>query len=151
MKESLELWYPLLIKPWFTPPGWIFGPVWTILYIMMVGLRCFLVWKSGAEGRKGALLFFGVQLFLNFLWTPAFFGLRSALAGMVVISLLLLAIAITNYLFFKKSKTAGILMLPYLAWVSFATILNGAILSLELVSNVIVYPMSNVVFCMNIL
>jgi len=126
---SVAEWYPTLAKPWFTPPGWIFGPVWTALYVMM-GVAVFLVWRRG-EGRAPALWAFAVQLALNALWSPAFFGMRSVAAGMIVIALLLPAIAVTTVLFFRRSKAAGVLMLPYLTWTSFATVLNAALLSMN--------------------
>ena len=125
--SSVAGWYPTLAKPWFTPPSWIFGPVWTVLYVMM-GVAAFLVWRRHDVGRAVALGAFAVQLALNALWSPAFFGLRSVTAGMVVIALLLPAIAVTAALFFRRSKLAGLLMLPYLAWTSFAALLNAALL-----------------------
>lgn len=126
---SVAEWYPTLAKPWFTPPSWVFGPVWTALYVTM-GVAAFLVWRRRGEGRGAALVAFGVQLALNALWSPAFFGLRSVAAGMAVISLLLIAVAVTTLLFFRQSRAAGFLMLPYLAWTSFATLINAALLKM---------------------
>jgi tryptophan-rich sensory protein len=125
---SLKAWYPMLTKPWFTPPDWLFGPVWTALYIMM-GAAAFLIWRKGwnTQGVRVALIAFGIQLLLNALWSPAFFGLRSTLAGLIVIVLLLAAITLTTLLFFTISRPAGALMIPYLAWVSFATSLNSSL------------------------
>jgi tryptophan-rich sensory protein len=127
---AIAQWYPTLAKPWFTPSSWVFGPVWTVLYVMM-GTAAFLVWRRRREGRGLALLVFAIQLVFNALWSPAFFGLRSIIAGMIVIVLLLIAVAVTTALFFRQSKVAGILMLPYLAWTSFATILNLSFLLLN--------------------
>jgi benzodiazapine receptor len=118
-------WYPLLAKPAFTPPSWLFAPVWTALYLMM-GIACYLVWKRGT-GQPGvlvALLAYGTQLTLNWLWSILFFGLRSPLAGLVDIVVLFLAIAFTARLFRTVSRPAGFLLLPYLVWVGFATVLN---------------------------
>lgn len=132
--DSVRTWYPTLNKPPFNPPGWVFGPVWTALYAMM-GIAAFLVWRLLGRGRDGlvraALLAFAIQLALNFAWSPVFFGARSILGGFIVILALLAAIAVTTLLFFRVNRVAGVLMLPYLAWVSFATVLNGAILSLN--------------------
>ena len=121
--DSVATWYPTLVKPSFNPPGWLFGPVWTVLYIMM-GLAAFVVWRKRGEGRRAALWAFAVQLLLNALWSPAFFGLRSIALGLVVIVLLVIAIAVTTVLFFRQSRLAGFLMLPYLGWTAFATLLN---------------------------
>ncbi len=121
-------WYPTLVRPSWTPPSWLFGPVWTILYIMM-GVAAWLVWRTGDAGR--ALGMFAVQLALNLAWSFLFFGLRSPLAGLACILLLWLAIAGTILEFRKRSGAAAGLMLPYLAWVSFATALNAAIVVLN--------------------
>jgi len=129
---AIPTWYAQIRKPSFNPPNWLFGPVWTTLYIMM-GIAAYLVWRSSnAEPRKKkALLIFLAQLALNALWTPLFFGLHNPLAGLVVIIILWLAILLTIILFWKISKTAGALLLPYLAWVGFATMLNASIFLLN--------------------
>jgi translocator protein len=126
--DSLGNWYAGLNKPSFNPPDWIFGPVWTALYIMM-GISAFLVWRKGLDSKvvRIALACFIVQLFLNAIWTPLFFGLRSPLLGLIDIVLLLNAIIVTVFAFSKISRPAAILLVPYLAWVSFATVLNAAI------------------------
>jgi translocator protein len=125
-------WYPTLTRPAFTPPSWIFGPVWTLLYLMM-GFAAFLVWQWGLEaaGVRVALVAFLVQLALNGLWSLLFFGLRAPGAAFVDIILLWLAIAVTTWLFWRVVHVAGALMLPYLAWVTFAAVLNGSIWSLN--------------------
>lgn len=126
---ALAEWYPTLVKPWFTPPDWLFAPVWTLLYVLM-GIAAFVVWRQDAE-RKTALAVFFLQLMLNALWTPVFFGLRSVAGGMVVMVLLLLAVAVTTVLFFRRSRLAAILLFPYLAWTAFAAFLNLSLLVLN--------------------
>jgi translocator protein len=130
--RAIPTWYGGLAKPLFNPPDWLFGPAWTALYLMMA-VAAFLVWKQGigAAGVKLALSVFLVQLVLNCLWSILFFGLRSPLAGLVDIVALWLAILATIVLFFRVSVPAGVLLLPYIAWVSFAAILNAAILRLN--------------------
>jgi len=120
-------WYATLQKPAFTPPGWLFGPVWTCLYLCM-GLAAWLVWRK-AGFRRGALPIglFAAQLVLNAAWTPLFFGLQNPGAAFADIVALWLAIVLTTWAFFKVSRTAGWLMAPYLAWVSFAAVLNLSI------------------------
>jgi tryptophan-rich sensory protein len=126
--DSLGIWYANLHKPFFNPPDWIFGPVWTTLYIRM-GVSAFLVWRKGLDNKivRIALICFIVQLFLNAIWTPLFFGLRSPLLGLIDIVLLLNAIIVTVSAFSKISRPAALLLIPYLAWVSFATVLNASI------------------------
>jgi len=116
--------YSQIYKPDFFPPSWIFAPVWTILYILM-GIAAYLVWKKG-EAKK-QLSLFSVQLILNLLWTPIFFGLHQYLWAFVEILILLVMIILTIKSFNEKSKTAAYLMLPYLFWVIFATFLNYVI------------------------
>jgi translocator protein len=130
--RAIPTWYKGLAKPSFNPPAWLFGPAWTVLYLMMA-VAAWLVWKQGigAAGVKIALAMFLVQLVLNCLWSILFFGLRSPLAGLVDIVVLWLAILATIVLFFRVSVPAGILLLPYIAWVSFAAVLNAAILRLN--------------------
>lgn len=122
---SIPTWYAQLVKPSITPPSWLFGPVWTALYVLM-GVAFFLVWKKGfkAANRKVAIGSYALQLVLNVLWSIVFFGLHSPLAGMVVIVLLWLSIAATITAFWRASKAAAWLLLPYLLWVSFAALLN---------------------------
>jgi len=129
---SVQTWYITLNKPIFTPPNWLFAPVWITLYTLM-GLSLFLIWRLGLQTRgvNLALALFGVQLLLNTLWSIAFFGLRSPLAGLVVIIPLWIAIAATIALFLPLSRPAGMLLIPYLLWVSLAAALNAAILLLN--------------------
>ena len=126
--QSVAEWYPTLNKPSWTPPSWLFGPVWTVLYIMMA-VAAWLVWKAGQA--KGALLLFGAQLLLNLAWSFLFFGAKSPGLGLIDIVLLWLAIATTIFAFSLKSRLAAFLMVPYLCWVSFATALNAAIFMLN--------------------
>ena len=127
-RESITSWYPTLEKPFFNPPNWIFAPVWTLLYIMM-GIAAGLIWTSGAEQKKvnRALGFFAIQFGLNTLWSYLFFGLQNPLLALVEVLLLWLMIFETYNQFKRIKKTAGFLLIPYLAWVSFATILNASI------------------------
>lgn len=130
--SGVATWYPTLTKPSFNPPSWVFGPVWTILYVMM-GVAAFLVWRRGlgAEGVRLALGVFLLQLLLNGLWSLLFFGLRSPGLAFLDILGLWLAIGATVWLFWRVVPAAGLLLLPYWAWVSFATVLNGSIWSLN--------------------
>jgi len=123
---SVRTWYPTLIKPFFQPPNWLFAPVWTTLFLLM-GIAMFLVWKRDKRGLK---IFF-IQLFFNMLWSIAFFGLKSPLLGFIVIIVLWILILLTIVKFFKISKPAGWLLIPYILWVSFAAVLNFAILILN--------------------
>ena len=122
---AIPTWYATLNKPAFSPPGWLFGPVWISLYTLM-GISLFLVWNT-TENRpqfKKALIFFFIQLIFNALWSVFFFGFRSPLAGLIEMVFLWSAIVVTIFYFIKLSRWAGMLLLPYLAWVSFAFILN---------------------------
>lgn len=122
---AIPTWYQTLNKPPFTPPDWIFGPVWITLYLLM-GISLFLVWRrTGKAPRvRGSMILFFVQLGLNAFWSIAFFGLRSPLFGLVIIFLLWIAILLTIQKFFKISRSGALLLLPYLLWVSFAVLLN---------------------------
>lgn len=119
-------WYRALDRPSWAPPGWVFGPVWITLYTMM-GVAAWLVWRSRAWTRRGALSWFAIQLVLNAAWTPVFFGARSIGGGLIVISVLLVAILSTIAAYVPVSRVAAALMVPYLAWVGFATALNAAL------------------------
>jgi tryptophan-rich sensory protein len=127
-QTSVTTWYPTLAKPGFTPPDWVFAPAWTLLYALM-GLAAFLVWQRGPQrGRaRTALVAFGGQLALNAGWSFAFFGARSPSLGLVVILGLWAALAWTMVLFFRVRPAAGWLLVPYLAWVTYALALNAAI------------------------
>jgi len=131
-RGSLDTWYVHINKPSFTPPSWVFAPVWTALYILM-GIAAFLVWRKGLDNKNVqlALLAFLIQLVLNALWTPLFFGMRSPLYGLIEIILLWLAILVTTTLFFGISRLSAFLLLPYILWVSFAVVLNATIVYLN--------------------
>jgi len=125
-------WYDALNKPAWNPPGWIFGPVWTVLYIMMA-VAAWLVWQCGGfAAQRRALGLFLTQLVLNALWTPLFFGLRQPGLAFAEIILLWLAILATLLAFRPVSRAATWLLAPYLAWVSFAAVLNATIWRLNL-------------------
>ena len=127
MRGGPGAWYADLVKPSWTPPGWLFGPVWTLLYIMMA-VAAWRVWRQdGLAGARPALALFLVQLVLNAAWTPIFFGLHRPGWAFAEICVLWAAIAATSGAFFAKSILAGALMIPYLVWVSFAAALNFAI------------------------
>ena len=120
-------WYATLAKPSWNPPNWIFGPVWSALYFCMAA-AAWLVWRQGGfVSAKVPLILFGVQLGLNVLWSCLFFGLQSPGLAFVEVVLLWAAIAATMVTFWHRSVIAGILFVPYLAWVSFASILNFTI------------------------
>jgi len=129
---QIAAWYASLSKPFFSPPNWVFGPVWTILYIMM-GVAVARVIGKGLRGKnvRAALPLFGLQLALNFLWSLAFFGLQSPASGVVVIAALWVALAATIWRFWAVSKGAALLLVPYLLWVSFASLLNIAVMLLN--------------------
>jgi len=120
-------WYANLRKPSWNPPNWVFGPVWTTLYVMMA-VAAWRVWRLGGDGgRRTALGLFLAQLALNAAWTPLFFGLRQPGLAFAEILLLWLAIGATTTTFFKRDRVAAWLMIPYLAWVSFAAVLNAVL------------------------
>ena len=127
---NIATWYAALNKPAFNPPNWIFGPVWTTLYILM-GISLYIIWEKGFEKNKLPIFFFGCQLVLNAKWSFLFFGMHSPLLGLIGIVLLWLFILATIISFYRVSKLAGILLVPYILWVSFASILNYYILILN--------------------
>ncbi len=129
---SIKTWYESLNRPAWRPPNALFGPVWITLYLLM-GIALFLVWRKGlaVSGAKTALVVFFVQLALNVLWSMLFFGLRSPGLGLVEIVFLWLLIALTVFYFYQVVPISGLLLVPYLAWVSFAAILNHAIWQLN--------------------
>jgi translocator protein len=118
-------WYAAIVKPSFNPPNWLFAPVWTLLFILM-GYAVYRIWRLDAQipGRPVALLAFYAQLVLNFGWSAAFFGMESPLLGLAVIVPFLGLILTTIILFRPLDRTASLLLWPYAAWVSFATVLN---------------------------
>lgn len=122
---AIPTWYASLEKPPFNPPNWVFGPVWTTLYALM-GISAFLVWRKGIRDRqvKIAIGIFAAQLVLNVLWSVTFFGLQMLLGGLIVILILWVTILLSIITFFRISKTGAVLLIPYIIWVSFATLLN---------------------------
>ena len=128
-RSAVTTWFPTLVKPSFNPPSWVFAPVWSMLYVVM-GVAAGLVWdriEAEREVVKKALIFFAIQLALNALWSYLFFGLQNPMLAGLEIILLWLMIFETYIQFAKINKISGYLLLPYLAWVSFAAVLNGSI------------------------
>jgi tryptophan-rich sensory protein len=124
---AIPTWYQEITKPSWTPPSWLFGPVWTVLYIAM-GVAAWLVWKRGGwSAQRGALTLFVVQLILNAAWSGLFFGMRSPLLGLAGIAALWIAILLTWQAFRRVSTAAAWLFVPYLCWVTFAAALNFSV------------------------
>jgi benzodiazapine receptor len=127
---KIPTWYAGLAKPSFTPPNAVFGPVWTILYVMMAVAVWRITFEAGRE-RTRAVVLFAIQLGLNALWSPVFFGLEAPKLGLAVICALLVSLAITMSAFLRIDRLAAFLLAPYLAWVCYATALNAAIVALN--------------------
>ena len=124
---SVDTWYADLIKPSFTPPDRVFGPVWTALYVLMA-VAAWRVWRTAdRDTRRGALTLFALQLVLTLGWTAVFFGLQKIGAALATIVVLDVGVVVTMLAFRSTDRWAGLLMLPYLAWVAFATVLTIAI------------------------
>ena len=129
--SSIKDWYPLLEKPSWTPPNWLFGPVWSALYVMM-GVAAWLVWRdSTGTVQRRVLLIFASQLILNCIWSFLFFGLRSPGWAVLEIVLLWSMIVVTMFSFAKINRLAAGLLVPYVVWVSFAAALNFAVWNLN--------------------
>ncbi|MCD8507484.1 tryptophan-rich sensory protein [Candidatus Woesebacteria bacterium] len=130
--SAIPTWYATLNKPFFAPPNWLFGPVWTLLYFLM-GVSFYLLWRQGwtKKSVRTARNYFLLQLGLNFLWTPIFFGLRSPLLALLVMSALWAAIIMAMLKIYRVSRMAAAILLPYLFWVSFAAALNAGIVVLN--------------------
>ncbi|WP_411965098.1 TspO/MBR family protein [Haloferax sp. YSMS24] len=127
---AIDSWYATLVRPEFAPPNWVFGPVWITLFTLM-GVAAFLVSRSGHPRSRRALAIFGGHLVVNVAWSFAFFGLQSPATGLVVIVVLLGAILATMREFALVDRRAAALLVPYLLWVSFATVLNYGFWSLN--------------------
>lgn len=129
---TLGNWYKDLIKPAFMPPDWVFAPAWTLLFALM-GISVYLVYEKGLKSEKVrvALIFFIVQFIFNTSWTLIFFGARLPVLALIDIVILWFLILLTILKFYKVSKTAGLILLPYLLWVSFATYLNWSVVVLN--------------------
>ena len=130
--DAIEGWYATINKPSFNPPNWIFGPVWTTLYILMGISLYFIVQQPASKTKTQALVVFGVQLFLNFWWSIIFFTFKDLLFALIEIIVLWIFIAAMIYLFRKLKPIAGYLQIPYLLWVSFATLLTYSIWMLNM-------------------
>lgn len=126
--RSIRDWYPQLDKPWYTPPNWLFGPAWFVLYLMM-GYASWRVWQVGwgEPGVSIALVVYGVHLLLNGLWSILFFGVRRPDWALFEVVFLWLGVVASTLLFWRVDPVAGLLLLPYVAWVSFAAVLNRGI------------------------
>lgn len=133
---GLEPWYASIAKPWFNPPNWIFGPVWTLLFLAMA-VSLWRLWRVSSPHqdhmvmRLRALALFALQLALNVAWSGAFFYLQSPLLGLVVIALFLLSLLACFTIFRHVDRIAAWLFVPYIAWVAFASVLNMAIVALN--------------------
>lgn len=125
--SSVKSWYVTLVKPNWNPPSWLFGPVWTTLYALM-GLSAYLIWRGkNKTGVKLALGIYALQLILNIIWSGLFFGLKNPGLAFAEIIVLLFFIIVTIVLFWRINRFAGMLLIPYLAWVLFASYLNYTI------------------------
>lgn len=124
--QSVGDWYVGLNKPPFNPPNWVFGPVWTALYIAMA-VAAWRVWCTGPRRRRGPIRLYAAQMALNFAWSLLFFGARQVGLALIDIIALLALVLATAVAFWRRDRVAGALMLPYAAWVAFATVLNAAI------------------------
>jgi tryptophan-rich sensory protein len=128
---AIPTWYATLVKPSFNPPSWLFGPAWTILYILM-GISLYLIWTKKTQiNKKSALIIFSLQLILNSLWSILFFGLKNPLLAFFEIIAMWLVILATIVKFYPISKKASYLLIPYILWVSFASVLNLFIVRLN--------------------
>ncbi len=130
--DSVDTWYKEISRPSFTPPDWLFAPVWITLYVLM-GISAFLIWKKGANKKevKAALIIFFIQLVLNSLWSIIFFGFHLTLIAFIEIILLWVAILFMVIKFYSISKAASLIQIPYLLWVSFASVLNFSFAALN--------------------
>ena len=131
--SSIPGWYANINKPSFNPPNWVFAPVWTTLYLLM-GISLYLIWRNGLSDKnvKIAFIVFIFQLVLNALWSILFFGLQSPFLAFIEIVFLWIAILISIILFFRISRIAAYLLIPYILWVSFASVLNFSIWRLNI-------------------
>ncbi len=131
---NISSWYSTLNKPSFVPPSWLFAPAWTLLYILM-GISLYLIWNSKPSAKqnlkKTSYYLWGAQLILNSLWSILFFGLQNPLLGLIEIIILWITILLTIINFYKHSKKAAYLLIPYILWVTFASALNLGIFLLN--------------------
>lgn len=121
---SVDTWYQALEKPPFNPPDWVFAPVWTLIYLLMA-VAGWRIWRTPASAARGnALLLFAVQLVLNLVWSLVFFGFQQIGMALVEIATLLAAILANSIVFWRIDRAAGVLFVPYVLWVAYATVLN---------------------------
>lgn len=130
--SSIPTWYESLVKPVFVPPSWLFSVIWPLLYLLM-GIALYIIWEKGLQSPeiRIAAKVFVFQLFLNILWSVLFFGLRSPIMGFIEILVLWFVIVVNIVLFYRISRSAGMLLVPYILWVSFAVCLNYSIMVLN--------------------
>lgn len=123
--SAIPTWYETLVKPVFNPPNWIFGPVWTTLYALM-GVSAYRIWRMGMKHKnvRDAIVLFLMHLVLNAIWSPIFFGARQIPLAFVTIAIMWLTLITLMFRFEKLDKVSAVLLAPYLAWVSFAMVLN---------------------------
>lgn len=131
-RPSVDSWFATLKKPIFAPPNWLFAPAWTLLYIMM-GIAFYLIWQQGYSVKlRLAFAVYALQLILNLLWSLFFFGLHSPLLGFADIVILWIVVLINIILFYRLRRAAGLLLIPYILWLTFASVLNLSIVLLNL-------------------
>ncbi|MEO0052595.1 MAG: TspO/MBR family protein [candidate division WOR-3 bacterium] len=131
-RPSVDSWFATLKKPIFAPPNWLFAPAWTLLYIMM-GIAFYLIWQQGYSVQlRLAFAVYALQLILNLLWSLFFFGLHSPLLGFADIVILWIVVLINIILFYRLRRAAGLLLIPYILWLTFASVLNLSIVLLNL-------------------
>lgn len=128
---AIVSWYQYLEKPFFSPPNWIFGPVWTLLYTAMGVSFYLLLQRKESRQRKIALSLFILQYLLNLLWTPVFFGAKEMLVALFIIGALDLVLIATIWWAYKIERRSAYLLIPYLCWVLFATVLNASLFTLN--------------------
>jgi translocator protein len=130
--QEITTWYVSLTKPSWTPPNWAFGPIWSTLYVL-IGISLFLVWREGLDRKdvRLAILVFAVQLVLNVVWSLVFFATHNIFGGLVLVILLWISILVNIIVFYRISKPAGLILIPYLIWVSIASYLNYTVFLLN--------------------
>ena len=130
--KEITTWYVSLIKPSWTPPNWAFGPIWSTLYVLM-GISLFLIWREGLERKdvKIAILVFAIQLLINVVWSITFFATHNIFGGLVMVIILWISILINILVFYRISKPAAIILIPYLIWVTIAGYLNYTVFLLN--------------------
>ncbi len=128
--KAIPTWYATLNKPSFSPPDWLFGSVWLILYLMM-GVALYLNWIKKSKQAKCNVRLFFIHLFFNLIWTPIFFGAKNLFLALIIIIIIWVLIVVMIFKFWKVNKVSSLLLIPYLLWVTFATLLNYSIWKLN--------------------